>query len=239
MDIFKKSKVISIQISSRILDIFFPKRCVCCHKFGYFLCLDCAKNIELIKTDICPECGKISEKAKYCPNCKKKLKTRLKGVLIAANYDSQPVKEMIHNLKYNGLIEISELLGELLYQKLMPLDLPDCLIVPVPLHRKRQNFRGFNQSELIARYIAKKLGLNFADCIRRVRDTKPQVALKREERRKNVVGSFYCNGDSIIGKNIILVDDVTTTGATLSECAKALKEAGAKRIYGAVVARNV
>jgi len=111
--------------------------------------------------------------------------------------------------------------------------------VSVPLHQKRLNLRGFNQSELIAKYVAKKLGLAYVDCIKRIRDTKPQVTLKRGERRENVLDSFECNSSEIEDKKIVLIDDVSTTGATLSECAKALKARGAKKIIAAVVARNI
>lgn len=239
MNLFKQTKVISAVISIQLLDIFFPKRCICCRKFGAYLCFDCAKEIEYIKTDTCPECGKISHGAKYCQNCKARAKTQLSGLIIAANYHCPPVKEMIHNLKYCGLIELSELLGEILCQKLVSIDLKDYIIVPVPLYRKRQNQRGFNQSALIAKYVTQKLGIEYADCLKRLRDTKPQVELKRGERQKNVLDSFVCKSTIVERRNILLIDDVATTGATLSECAKALKIGGAKKIIAAVVARNV
>jgi len=232
-------KSVSLEISIQLLDIFFPKRCVCCRKFGAYLCFDCAKEIEYIKTDTCPECGKISHGAKYCRNCRARAKTKLSSLIIAANYHCPPVKEMIHNLKYCGLTELSEHLGEILCQKLSSIDSKNYIIVPVPLYKKRQNSRGFNQSALIARYTAQKLGLEYADCLKRLRDTKPQVELKRGERQKNVLDSFKCASSIVERRNVLLIDDVATTGATLSECAKALKTAGAKKIIAAVVARNV
>ena len=239
MNIRTGMKVVLVEISSKLLDIFFPKRCVSCQKYGELLCFDCAKEIELIKTDICPECGKISHLAGYCRNCKAKLKTKLSGIVIAASYQSRPVKEMIHNLKYCGLVELSEHLAEILCQKLYSFDLMRYIVVPVPLHKKRLNWRGFNQSALIVQHVAKKLGLEYVDCMKRLRDTKPQVTLKRGERRANVAGAFECKSSIVEGKNILLIDDVATTGATLLECAKALKSAGAKKIIAAVVARNV
>jgi len=222
-------------------DIFFPKRCVCCQKYGSFLCFDCAQKIEMVKTDICPECGKISEKARYCPKCRSKSETSLAGIIIAANYDSVPVKEMIHHLKYLGLTEISAMLGELTFSKVAAYFKPEeSVIVPVPLHRKKENKRGFNQSRLIAAYLEGRLAMPMADVLIRTRDTKPQVELRRGERLTNVKDSFICqSGAGLEGKTVLLIDDVTTTGATLTECAKVLKEAGAKRIWGVVVARNI
>ena len=123
MKIFAITKDLSALISAKLLDIFFPKRCLCCQKYGQLLCADCARQIEYIKTDICPECGKISSGGDYCRNCRAKLKTKLSSIIVAANYHSRPVKEMIHNLKYGGLVELSEYLGEILVLKLAKLNL--------------------------------------------------------------------------------------------------------------------
>jgi len=113
--------------------------------------------------------------------------------------------------------------------------------VPVPLHRRRFNWRGFNQSLLLAKYIGDKFYLPVReDMILRVKNTKPQTTTKNEEeRRKNIDKAFSCpNAEEMRGKNIILIDDVCTTSATLNECAKELKKAGAKNVWGLVVARR-
>ena len=114
------------------------------------------------------------------------------------------------------------------------------VIVPVPLHRNRLNLRGFNQSELLARYLSKRLDLPGCDALVRRLNTMNQVGLQREKRLSNLDGAFDCSDkEYILGKNIILVDDVVTTGATLNECAKVLKQFGAKKIVGVVLARNI
>lgn len=229
-------------IPNFFLDIFFPKLCVGCGTYGRFLCFDCAGKIENIKTSTCPECGKISKYGRYCPNCKARTRTSLGGILIAAGYDAGPTKEIIHHLKYSGFIELSELLGEILAQRLVDsgLGLNDTVIVPVPLHKKKEKKRGFNQAELMAKYISKKLNIPGGNSLVRVKNTETQVGLRREERIKNLTGAFICDDrEFVAGKTVILVDDVTTSGTTLNECGRVLKEAGAKRVFGLVVARRI
>ncbi len=229
------------QISSGfLLDIFFPKLCVNCGRHGDFVCLLCAKKIEPIKTSTCPECGKIEEMGKFCPKCKKKLKTNLSGIIIAANYEAGPTREMIHHLKYSGFLQIADMLGELIVQRLKIEKLPHrTLLVPVPLHQEKLAERGFNQAELMAQYISKKSGIPHKNYLKRDKKTESQVKLSGIERRTNLIGAFVCtNKRSIVGKDILLVDDVTTTYSTLNECAKELLASGAKKVYGLVVSRG-
>jgi len=234
MKIFQKPKDI-------IMETFFPKRCVGCGKYGQFICFNCAGEVELLKTSLCPECGKITKNCSFCDICKRKLKTSLNGLFIASNYDKGPTKEIIHHLKYSGFLELSEVLGEVLYQKIKDSDLiSGAVVVPVPLFRKREYTRGFNQAELIARYVSKKLHLSGGLALERKINTKTQVGLSRKERIENVNEAIKCIDQEFIeGKTVLLVDDVTTTGATLNECAKVLKESGAKKVYGLVVAKRV
>ena len=117
----------------------------------------------------------------------------------------------------------------------------ETILIPVPLHRKRYNWRGFNQSFLLARSVGDKFGAAVReDILLRIRDTKPQSKTKsEEERRKNISGAFRCvRSEDVSDKNVILIDDVCTTSATLNECAKELKGAGAKNVWGLVVARR-
>ena len=109
------------------------------------------------------------------------------------------------------------------------------LVVSIPLHPKREKSRGYNQSELLARVIGKELGLPVVNLLARVKNNSSQTGLNEDERRKNVAGIFRFK-TGINGKKILLVDDVLTTGATMEEGAKVLKEAGAGEILGAVVA---
>jgi ComF family protein len=224
-----------------ILDVFFPKLCVSCGKYGQYLCATCAGEIELLKTPTCFYCGKISVGAKTCPNCKKREKTQLLAIIPAVRYDIGPVKEIIHQLKYCGVSELAEILGEIIYQKIKDLDFgKDILLVPVPLNIKKKNIRGYNQAELLAKYLSNRLGAQFADVLVRNRNTASQTTLHRRERLLNLENAFtYIDANSIKDKTVLLIDDVATTGATLSECARVLIDAGAKKIIGLVAARNI
>lgn len=227
-------------IGDFLLDVFFPKFCVGCEKYGNYVCEKCVKEIEPIKTSTCPECGKISPLSNFCLNCKRKLDLSLIGIIIAVSYKAGPTREMIHHLKYSGFTELADLLGELIVQRLVAESLPsNVVLVPVPLHIKKQAERGFNQSELIARYVSNRTKIPTVSALIRTRKTESQVGLSGNERRSNLEGAFQCNEKSAIaGKLIFLVDDVTTTYSTLNECAKELKSAGAKKVYGLVAARG-
>lgn len=229
------------KIYNLFLAIFFPKICVGCGTYGSFLCQNCATKIEVIKTATCPECGKISQLGKYCTNCKARLHFSLDAVLIAARFDAGPTKELIHNLKYNGLAELSELLGEIVYKRILAESPMSNLIVTfVPLHRRRLGDRGYNQAELIANYVCHRLDVPCAQTLKRIRNTTTQTKLSRQDRLANIQSAFRCiSPEIVVSKNILLIDDVMTTGATLNECAKVLKKAGAKKVFAAVVARNI
>lgn len=225
-----------------ILNIIFPIKCVGCGKCGFNLCSDCAANIEVVVADVCPQCGKISSFGKYCADCRKSSNLALAGILPAAIYESGPTKEIVHSLKYLGVSEFSDVLGELIVRKLLRQkgNLPDnSVVVPVPLHSKREAERGYNQSELIGKYVAKKLNIAGGNAMSRIRNNRPQIELRREARLKNLAGCFVVEDRELIaGKTVLLIDDVATTGATLNECAKALISAGAKEVWGIVAARG-
>lgn len=229
------------KICESIVNIFFPNKCIVCEKYVFLLCQNCFSDIEKISTSTCPECGRISVNSRFCPRCRNKTNQNIFSVCVATSYQSTVVKKLIKSFKYHGLTGLSEICGELIYQRIKDADLPrDIIAVPVPLHRFKYNKRGFNQSELIARYLSRRLNIPGADVLVRTKNTKNQVGLQRSERLGNMVDAFRCiDEEFIFGKNILLIDDVFTTGATLNECARVLKQAGAKRIHAAVVTRNI
>lgn len=148
----------------------------------------------------------------------------------------------IHQCKYGRKSHLAETLGPLLatFSRTWLNHLNSPLIMPIPLHPVRLRERGFNQSLLLARFVMSALDaeLDFLT-LRRIRYTQPQTGLKRDERRKNVRRAFgVVDGEALEGRSIILVDDVATTGNTLNECARVLKRAGAKRVFGLVLART-
>jgi ComF family protein len=155
------------------------------------------------------------------------------------------LRELIHLLKYEGITPAQALLGQMLASAISDL-LPAAgdeplLLVPVPLHRSRRRSRGFNQAELIARAALKRVSQPMelvSDLLIRQRETVSQVGLSREERIKNLHGAFRVGDRTrVSGRNIVVVDDVMTTGTTLSECARVLKKAGANKVWAATVAR--
>jgi len=220
------------------LDLIFPKKCVNCGRFGTFSCPDCLERIKPIITQVCPKCGKISEKGKWCFGCRGK--SRLSGLIVAAYYRAGPTKEIIHHLKYNSILELSPILADLLIDQLIDIDFRgEVVITAVPLHRRRLNERGFNQAEVLAKIVAKKVGYEYKNLLRRKFHLHRQVELSGAKRRENLQNVFsIIKNPEIKNKTIILVDDVATTGTTLEECAKTLRIAGAKQVWGLVVARG-
>jgi ComF family protein len=165
----------------------------------------------------------------------------LKGLIVAAKYDVGPTKEMIHHLKYSGFTELVPLLSEIIIHRIKN-NLPkkDLIIVPVPLHKKREAQRGFNQAELIGRELSKRLDIPGGLALSRTRNTQSQVKLVRKDRKDNLVGAFACEDPEIIcNKCVLLIDDVTTTGTTLEECTKVLRKNGAREVWGVVIAKRI
>ena len=233
----RKIPTIFTQLNGLAVDVLFPKKCVECQKPGQFVCFDCISKISKVMTPICQKCGKITQSGQYCSSCRSSVE--LTGVMVACDYSAGPTKEMIHHLKYSGFVELSEALAELLVEKIKQSKKIKFVVVPVPMDQKKEIERGFNQSELMARYISKKLGLKGGLALEKTKRTPAQMKLKRTERLKNLAGVFECVDRGLVkGKNILLVDDVMTTGTTLNECAKELRKAGARQVWGAVVARG-
>jgi len=148
------------------------------------------------------------------------------------------VQRVVYSFKYHNVRAIAPELGQLLADYLASSPVPGDALAPVPLHKRRLRSRGYNQSVLLAREVGKRTGLPvMEDALVRTRNTRPQVSLSREERVRNVEGSFACTG-KVKGLRIILVDDVVTTGSTLSACAAALRAEGVESVWGLALARE-
>ncbi len=165
----------------------------------------------------------------------------LDGLVSFFRYDG-PVKAAIKRLKYKPyLTELAEMLvKEVTSNRLVGNRFDNFTVVPVPLHPRRQRERGFNQAALIGKAVAKELGLQFIDdVLKRTRNTKPQVELKGKERRENIKDAFIISPNILISQypNILLVDDVWTTGSTLRTCGNVLKRNGAKKVWAMTLAR--
>ncbi len=151
------------------------------------------------------------------------------------------IRQAIHQLKYNNLRAMAALLARMMYDYLVGSAIPADVLVPVPLHPKRLRERGYNQSGLIARTLGKLASMDvIEDSLIRLEYRLPQARTSNvDERQRNVAGAFACRGDALAGKRVLLIDDVSTSGATLDACAAAVKAAGAKSAWGLVAAREI
>lgn len=211
-------------ISHTILDTLFPPQCIHCKKEGHLLCASC-------KDQILPQ---------HEPWAKENIPLYLEELIIASSYKNVILMKAIAQYKYRFTKEFSFFFAELL-ASVLPLRSEDVLI-PVPLSVRRKWWRGFNQAEEIANILSEKTGAPMITPLLRIRHTKQQVSLSRTERLNNVVSAFALDLtydiSSLQNKRIFLIDDVATTGATLSECAKALRAQGICNVWGAVLARG-
>ncbi len=237
-----------VVIGQSVLDLLFPPRCQVCQEFdAQPLCERCRQGIRLIAPPFCERCGRpfdpLAQGAPICSECRQG-EFRFDGARSAGRFEGT-LREAIHALKYHGRTRLAQPLGEMLVNCWARFacatdDAPVRLIVPVPLHRTRYRQRGFNQSELLAQVVAQAHGFALnTTCLQRVRPTRPQIELSRSERADNVRGAFEVSDPSAVqGQVVLLVDDMFTTGATLNECARALRRAGAQRVYCLTLARQ-
>jgi len=163
----------------------------------------------------------------------------LTGIRSACVYEGV-VRKAIHSFKYRHRRTLVDPLAQLVEQELRRRPLQVDLLVPVPLHPRRMAERGYNQSALLARELANRLGIPSAECLERTKETVAQAKLRAGARQANVRGAFRCmDGAIVLGRRVGIVDDVCTTGATLEDCARALREAGCTSAWGIVVARDL
>lgn len=221
------------------LDLFFPRWCVGCGREGDFICPSCLKSLPRIVSPLCPKCGLPQSNAILCPSCVG-WQAEIDGIRSPFRFDGV-VRQAIHGLKYRNLRAIVGLFALLLNDYLITNPLPGEVLVAVPLHPKRLRERGYNQSHLLAQELAKLTRLPLVDnCLIRERHSPPQARTATvDERRINVANAFSCRDQRLKGKQVLLIDDVSTSGATLDACARALKEAGAISVWGLVLAREI
>lgn len=232
-------------IKEFVLDLLFPKFCISCGKEGSYLCQDCFSLIDILERQYCPFCPqpKVVLDGKTCNFCKRS--KSLNGLYCAASYNNFIVKKLINQFKYEPYIkELSKPLSSLIVVHLINLDkvenFQDYILVPIPLHKKKLKKRGFNQAGEIAKEFSENLKIPvFNDALIKTKQTSAQVELKKEEREENIKGVFLCQKPELVmGKKILLIDDIFTTDSTMEQCARLLKRAGAKEVWGVVVARG-
>jgi competence protein ComFC len=227
------------QLKGRVADFLFPPHCLGCGKEGDFLCIPCRRALPRLLPPLCPRCSRPLIQEDRCPICQR-WRLEINGIRSPLLFQGV-VRQAIHQLKYNNFKVLASPLAQLLAEYVETRPLPVEVIVPVPLHPRRLRERGYNQSALLARELGRLISLPVVeDSLFRLKDTPAQArASNAEIRRSNVVGVFACRDEKLKGKQVLLIDDVCTTGATLDSCAITLNRAGASSVWGLALAREV
>jgi len=230
-------------IKNLFLDGLFPRICVSCRKYltrtqYSTMCDRCFQAIPVHSTFFCSVCkARLPDNTKICH--------REAQFLLGAvsDYSSKELRDLIHSFKYSFSTEALHPLITLteIYVRHLDFDFTDFIVIPIPLHKTRERSRGFNQSAILGKSLARILNIPFfQDGLQRVANTDPQVRMRdRAAREENVSEAFTVRAslDRFQNKNIILVDDVFTSGATLREAVRVLKSCGAKKVVAFVIAK--
>jgi ComF family protein len=238
------------------VDWLYPPRCRACGgrihgRDAEYFCSSCWKQIRLVSHPLCDLCGRpfpdASGEDHTCGVCLSRapefVSARAWACYPREESEEHPLRQVVQKFKYGRKVSLGKPLGRLMARGCQEF-LGECsvdLILAVPLHPKRLRWRGFNQSVLLARQLSRTYNIPFDPfALRRVRETPPQTQLSEEERRKNMRGAFSLSaGRSVAEKDILLVDDVYTSGATVNECSRTLKKHGAKAVHVLTLARAV
>jgi ComF family protein len=206
-------------------DALFPKFCVSCRAEGVWLCEKCREAIVITE--------KLSTEKQNLTA------PHLDGVTALFYYGNNNISKLIGMLKYGSISELGEDIMKIISASNFDLPYNDFVLIPVPLHIRRQRERGFNQAMILANAFAKKLNYKICADLRRLTYTAQQAKLSAADRKVNLNGAFvFENTEAIVPERVLLVDDVFTTGATMSECGKALKNRGVKVVWGLALAHG-
>jgi len=220
-----------------LADLFYPRRCAACdRRSSDVLCRGCFEALPRIEGPICGRCGMPTAFEVYVCDACASVDFGFESARAPLKYEGVG-KEVVHALKYRGYRTVVERVMAPLMVGALDRDIRFDAVVPVPLHRSRLRKRGFNQADLMANAVAREINAPASDKMEVVRKTRDQVELTAPQRKANVSGAFRTR-EPVRG-NVLLVDDVFTTGATTSECAKTLARAGASEVYALTLCRTV
>ena len=226
-----------MKIKEILIGVLFPPHCPLCDELipaGETACAACRKKVLYIKEPLCKKCGKPLEnpRQEYCTDCGRKKHQFDQGKAVFV-YQGQ-IRQSMYRFKYNNKREYAGFYASeamKLYERWIE-DRGIDVIVPVPMYRPKQKGRGYNQAETFAAALAGECGLPVdAGLVRRRRNTTPQKELNDLERKKNLENAFDVTKENLDYKNVLVVDDIYTTGSTVDAVAKVLKEAGAEKVY--------
>jgi ComF family protein len=232
-----------------ILSLVFPKKCVVCKKHGSYLCSQCFSYLSFDAKSLCLACNNPTFNNLTHPRCKRRY--TIDGCFSALSYN-KTVQKLIFNFKYKPyLTDLKTVLADLFYESIIQneqfqqqITKGGWVLVPIPLSSSKLRKRGYNQAEILAKELSKKLDFPVENLLLRTRETKTQVGLTNIQRKLNVKDAFAFNSSVIINHsslknaNIFLVDDVATTGSTLLEAARVLKRGGVDKVFGLTLARD-
>ncbi len=224
-----------------LLRLLFPQKCLLCGKLDSWICNRCREKLPKTYSQICPACLRSSLTGMTHSGCKK---NSLNGLYSPFAYRGG-VKKLLKTYKFKLVKELQETITNFLFLELekngnlLPFwQKGKYILIPLPLHPIKEKWRGFNQSLLVGRVLAKKLNLDYdSDLLKRINLASPQVGLSKEKRLINIKGQFQSNL-KVKNKNIVIFDDVWTTGSTLKEAGKELKLKEAKSIWGLTFCRS-
>jgi len=222
----------------RLINLLFPTFCIICKKDGDYICRQCYQEMFPVLQIRCPVCDQPVYKYFYHNECLEKM--NFEGLVYVFPYGDK-FHDIIESVKYKYYYDICNFLGIILarnFKILVKFDYTLYLVTSVPIHKSKLKSRGFNQAEVIGRAFGKELGLSYQDLLKRVRKTQTQVGLDKLERVANLKNCFKF-AQSNIPKNVILIDDIFTTGTTIRECSTTLKDAGVERVFVSVLAKAV
>ncbi len=208
-----------------LLDYFWPQFCLNCRREGSLCCTDCLAKLELLPIDYHPWPEQINFSFDHCYVC--------------LSYSDPLIEKLIKNFKYHYLKNLSFILADILTRQIARLNLPEAIITNIPLHIRKKKKRGFDQTEILAKLVAKNLNWPYQPLLKRIKNTATQAELAKADRKENVQNAFALNTDyDLKNKTIILIDDVATTGSTLNEAARILKIKQPNKILAIVLAKN-
>lgn len=240
----EKRRVLFDKIRIFLANTLYPDDCNCivCDKEiprgnKYCMCEDCFKTFPFNNGKICVRCGApIDNEANYCLECQNNTKS-FDFARSSLVYE-KVAQRLILNMKFHNQRWLAKYFAEMLFDTYVGNKLDAEVIVAVPISNEREKERGYNQSLLVARYLSNKLGLPLVtDAVIKIKDNKRQAKLNSRERHENVLGAYKTqNKEGVKGKKVLLLDDILTTGSTMSEVARKLKIAGASAVYGLAIA---
>lgn len=239
-------------LSKNGLDIVFPIYCLSCNQNSNWLCSDCAKKIHTNSSQTCFVCGNTNLIGNYACGCITNY--HFDGLYIAGDFKDKTLERLIKAYKYSFVKilknHISDFLIRFINDEILDRHInretalskllanKEAVIIPVPIHARRLRWRGFNQSAEIAKIIGEKFSLEINGSLVRTKFFRPQTKLNKDKRQKNIRNSFAWKSEEKAPRNILLIDDIVTTGSTVDECARVLKENGAKNVQVLVIAKK-